>query len=149
MTFRAPANVRQEALQPQNPYLEIPENRWQLFGPLCDSLQARLKHSEQPVVALMRRRKLDYKVSHVSEPRKRFGVSRKIKVRLHNFHLPQRDEFLVLFLIVRDVEQGEGFERSTESVLNSSGPARYSSDQSRVTSQAYNYLVRFCEIVGS
>src|SRR5438445_4383982 len=70
-------------------------------------------------------------------------------MRFQNIRLPQRDQFLILLLVIREVEKRERLKRGAKPILDSSGASRQAADQPRVPSQANNNLVCLREIVGS
>src|SRR5438067_3832517 len=67
----ARAQIRQKALEFEQPYLEIAQHCLEILRRLRDRFKARQRHPKQIVVCLVRWRKINEQIAHVRKARKK------------------------------------------------------------------------------
>src|SRR6185369_7061633 len=111
MTVATSPHIRKITLKLEQPNLEISQNHLQIRLRLTNSVETGFDHAVQPFVGFVRGRELDHQVTHVCQSSQCLSLAGQIEVRLHYLSVIERYELLMLFLVVSDLGQSEGFKR--------------------------------------
>src|ERR1051326_4346581 len=135
MTIGTRAQVRQKAFDLQQPHFKITQHRLEIRRRLRRCFDTRQRHAIEIVVCLVRRRKVEQQIAHVGEAGENRSVAGKVKARSQDFSLPKRNELLMFFFEIREVNECERFERRAETVLEFAATFRNAANQSSGTTQ--------------